>query len=217
MARRRPKRMKVTGRAIPLLLAMSSVVTLAITWLGVREATADSQTAILALLPNLAVWACGLVAVTFLVVGARHRPFGAIWHGALVHWTVTAGVIDHIAFARAGPLSGLTYGADVGLNSVMPVLVAVHWLILAPKAGLVLRDVLFWIAGPLVCFAVALGRGALTGDYGYPFLDVTGLGLVAVAINVVLIGLALGGGGLVLIGLARFRPSPQVRPSSSRR
>lgn len=217
MARRRPKWMSVTGRAIALLLAVSSVVTLAITWLGVREAGADSLAAVLALIPNLAVWACGLVAVTFLVVGARQRPFGAVWHGALVHWTVTAGVIHHIAFARADPLNGLAYGADVGLNSVMPVLVAVHWLILAPKAGLALRDVLFWIAGPLVCFALALGRGALTGDYGYPFLDVTGLGLVVVAVNVALIGLALGGGGLVLIGLARFRPSPQARPTSSRR
>lgn len=217
MARRRPKRMRVTGRAIALLLAVSSVVTLAITWLGVREAGADSLTAVLALFTNLAVWACGLVAVTFLVVAARQRPLRAAWHGALVHWTVTAGVIDHIAFSRADPLSGLAYGADVGLNSVMPVLVAVHWLNLAPKAGLALRDVLFWITGPLVCFALALCRGALTGDYGYPFLDVTGLGLVTVVVNAVLIGLALGGGGLVLIGLARFWPSPQARPSSSRR
>lgn len=217
MARRRPKRLSVTGRAIALLLAMSSALTLGIAWLEVRAVSADSLTAVAALVTNLAVWVCGLVAVTFLVLGARQRPFGAVWHGALVHWTVTAGVIDHIAFARADPSIGLAFWADLGLHSVVPVLVALHWLFLAPKAGLALRDVPFWIAGPLVCFALALGRGVWTGDYGYPFLDITALGWGAVAVNIFLLGLAFGGGGLVLIGLARFRPSPQARPSSSRR
>ena len=54
-------------------------------------------------------------------------------------------------------------------------------------------------------------RGALSGFYPYPFLDVGVLGPGAVAVNVLGLLLAFAGGGLMLIALAQWRAGVRAR------
>ena len=79
--------------------------------------------------------------------------------------------------------------ADVLLHDVMPVLVALFWL-LRPHGGLRWRDVWLCVILPLGYFAYALGRGAADGWYPYAFMDVAQAGAGAVAVNCTVMGAA---------------------------
>ncbi|HPI47900.1 MAG TPA: Pr6Pr family membrane protein [Hyphomonadaceae bacterium] len=57
------------------------------------------------------------------------------------------------------------------LHAVTPWAGLAFWLIFAPKGGLRWRRALIWLAWPALYFTYAMTRGALSGEYAYPFLD----------------------------------------------
>jgi hypothetical protein len=79
--------------------------------------------------------------------------------------------------------------ADVMLHDVMPVLVALFWL-LRPHGGLRWRDVWLCVILPTGYVGYALARGASEGWYPYAFMDVAQAGVGAVAVNCTVMGAA---------------------------
>jgi len=72
---------------------------------------------------------------------------------------------------------------DELLHSVIPGLFIIYWLVCIPKGKLKGKNVLPWLIYPMVYFIYILFRGAWSGFYPYPFLDVVKLGYNKVVLN----------------------------------
>lgn len=142
-------------------------------------------------------------AATFGLIAVTGRQWTARWHGGLTLAILTVGVIYHSLLAGLWQPAGLAWWADQGLHTATPALVALYWVALAPKSGLVPRHAALWLAWPLAYCAWALARGAVTGAYPYPFIEVATLGPARVAVNIAGLSLTLLIAGLIMVALAR--------------
>ena len=153
-----------------------------------------------------------IVAVSFGVILVTGRSGRAGWHGGLLLWIGTVGLIYHSVLAGIWQPQGLGWWADQGLHTATPLLVAVWWLGFAPKSPLTRWHPWRWAMVPLAYCIYALVRGQMTGVYAYPFIDVglLGAGRTALSVLVLTLGFVLAGYGIVL--LARTVPA-QANPS----
>jgi hypothetical protein len=80
----------------------------------------------------------------------------------------------------AGLESDLIPWVNAIVHYVVPVAVAVDWLIDPPRERLTMADGFWWLAFPLAYLIYTMTRGAVVHWYPYPFLDVdrTGAGTV---------------------------------------
>ncbi|MEO6802011.1 MAG: Pr6Pr family membrane protein [Granulicella sp.] len=146
-----------------------------------------------------------LVAVVFSGIAAG---FAAASREGVVGGTMLSillvGVIYALLLHGSTELSGGSAVANVLLHMVTPVLVPVFWLCFGRKGGLTWRHPLLWAIYPLVYLVYALARGAATGIYPYPFLNVLQIGWERTGLNA--IGIALGFllSGFVVVGLDRL-------------
>jgi pimeloyl-ACP methyl ester carboxylesterase len=79
----------------------------------------------------------------------------------------------------------------------------------ASRARLDWREVIAWALYPVFYLVATMARGALTGEYPYPFLDIRVLGVAAVSAYVFAMasGFFLLCSGLLMIARARVRPA----------
>jgi hypothetical protein len=100
-------------------------------------------------------------------------------------YVVIVSVVYTVLLQHLAAESGPRWLADVLLHYVIPPIYLLYWLVSVPKGTLRWVDPLRWLAYPLAYFAASLARGALTGIYPYPFLNVQLLGFEHLAINAV--------------------------------
>jgi hypothetical protein len=98
---------------------------------------------------------------------------------------------------------GAQWVADVLLHDVIPVGYVVYWLLFAPRAGLRWKDAVAWLAYPAVYLVYVLARGAVSGLYPYPFVDVNVLGYGGVLAHAVVFLLVFLGMGLLVLAVGR--------------
>ena len=100
---------------------------------------------------------------------------------------------------------GLSKVADIILHDVVPVLYVVFWILFVPKSGLRWRDPLAWAIYPIIYLVWILARGAISGHYPYPFVDVSRLGYpLALRNSVVLLTIFLVT-AFAVVGIARWK------------
>ncbi|QNM81928.1 Pr6Pr family membrane protein [Sphingomonas sabuli] len=148
------------------------------------------------------------VALTF-TASALGRRISPSWLGGVTLAIVLVGVVYMQLLRGLVELSGGALLADAILHKVVPVLVPLYWVALAPKGRLRWRDPAVWALFPLAYLGYALLRGSAEGRYAYPFIDVAKLGAAQVALNAVLIALGFAVAGLALVALDR-RLQPDV-------
>ena len=109
-------------------------------------------------------------------------------------------------------LEGPALLADTLLHYVVPIAMAIYWLVVAPKFGLRWHHPILWSLYPLAYFGYAILRGSIDGRYPYPFMDVTRLGAGQTALNA--LGLAASSviAGLLMVAYSRFVGRNQTRP-----
>ena len=100
--------------------------------------------------------------------------------------------------------TGLSAIANVGLHLVIPVLYLIDWLVFAPKGDMQFKHLPWWVLYPLAYGGFNILRGAITGFYPYPFLNITELGVPAVMVNMAGFTMIYLVGGAVFIGLGRL-------------
>lgn len=100
--------------------------------------------------------------------------------------------------------------ADHLLHDVVPVLFLVYWWYGVPKGRLRAADIPRWLVYPVGYLAYILVRGALTGLYPYPFIDVNALGYVGAMRNALILVAGFVGVGFVLIALDRLKRQPAL-------
>ncbi|HXH80019.1 Pr6Pr family membrane protein [Nocardioides sp.] len=104
----------------------------------------------------------------------------AITVTGVVHWFLLRPLLD---------LSGADYLADKLLHLAVPLVAVIGWAVFGPRGRVQGRDVVASLAFPVVWLSYTLLRGAITGFYPYPFLDVDAEGYAAV--SVVSLGIAV--------------------------
>lgn len=111
------------------------------------------------------------------------------------------GVVYHIALTGLYELTPGGAFANQMLHTVSPILGVLGWLLFGPHGTLNPHIVWWSLAYPLLWLVFTLIRGAASGFYPYPFLDVSDLGYPRVALNCVLIAvlfLALAAGAMLV-------------------
>ncbi len=102
---------------------------------------------------------------------------------AIAVYITIVGIVYNIILRFIWNPQGLQMVVDESLHLIIPVLFILYWLIFAPKAGLRWKNVFPWLIFPLVYILLILIRGALSGFYPYPFIDVKTLGYNKVLLN----------------------------------
>lgn len=130
---------------------------------------------------------------------------GGMARGCATTAIVVVGISYHLLLRNVWDPQGWQLVADVSLHYVMPILGLLWWLWLPPQATLGRRALLVWAIYPLAYLVYALLRGAATGRYAYPFIDVAALGYPRVTINAVVLAAAFFAVGVLLRLAARRR------------
>lgn len=209
------------ARALSALTALVALVSLGAQAAVVERLVGPRPLLVLAtMLAFFTIWA-GVAALLVHGVAALRGPLSAGWHGAALAWTALVGVAFHLLLAaEAGApgspfASGLGWWSTQGLHTALPLLVLLHWLLAAPKAGLSWRHALLWLGLPLLYLLLALAQAGAAGSSPYPFLDPSRLGWGGVARSVagLLAAVLLLHGGIV--GAARLMSGPRRRGASA--
>ena len=113
---------------------------------------------------------------------------------------------------------GLQLLADILLHDVLPIAFVLYWWQTAARAAVRYADIVYWAIYPIIYFIYALLRGAATGFYAYPFIDVARLGLAQVIANAlgILLGFVIIAALLIAFGNIRSRNSgPRTAPGDN--
>jgi hypothetical protein len=119
-------------------------------------------------------------------------------------YIVIVGIIYRLLLRHLWNPQGAQWVADVILHDVVPVGYALYWLLFAPKNGLRWKDAVAWLAYPGVYLIYLLARGAVSGLYPYPFMDVNVLGYASVLAHAAALVLVFLGMGLLVVAVGRW-------------
>lgn len=150
------------------------------------------------------------IAMTGIAIGRRGSAFVL---GGLTLAILLVGIVYAFLLAGLHELRGPALVADVLLHKVSPVLMALWWLLFAPRAKLKWSAPLWWGVYPFAYFAYALARASTDGKYPYPFMDIPKIGWLQTAINAGGIALAFILAGLILVWVDSWRPLGSGRSS----
>lgn len=135
------------------------------------------------ILTNILIALCS----TFLLI-CRQGVIGRFFttpstQTALAVYITIVGIVYNLILRFLWMPQGLQKIADELLHTVIPLSYILYWLFFSAKAHLQWKGVLPWLIYPLVYLCYSLVRGAITGVYPYPFVDVGALGYDMVAVN----------------------------------
>ncbi|HEX5825499.1 MAG TPA: Pr6Pr family membrane protein [Candidatus Limnocylindrales bacterium] len=154
-------------------------------------------------------------AAVFLALAFRRgrthtRTFDLLRGAAVVYLMVTLVVV--LVLLSGAELQVAVPWVDFLVHRVFPIIVLIDWLIDPPSTDLRVKDVVLWLAFPLIWLVVTLIRGAVDHWYPYPFLDPGNGGYRSVAFHV---GMILA--GFLVIGGAVNAVSDILRERARRR
>lgn len=102
---------------------------------------------------------------------------------AIAVYISIVGIVYNVVLRFLWGPEGLQRVVDESLHVVTPLLFILFWFLFVNKRSLTWKNVFPWLIYPLVYVMVILIRGALSGFYPYPFIDVAKLGYNNVLLN----------------------------------
>lgn len=136
---------------------------------------------------------------------ALHDEVYARLAAGIAVFIAMAGIIFNLELRHLMPPGQWIHVASVILHDINPWLFFIFWWFYVPHGRLRPKDALVWGVFPIAYFVAVLLRGALTGHYPYPFVNVERFGYTAVIYTGVqmLIGFWLL--GLVFVALDQWK------------
>jgi hypothetical protein len=118
------------------------------------------------------------------------------------------GIVYSLALRSLWAPEGLQKIADILLHDAIPALYVLYWLVFVRKteSSLPFNHILAWLLYPALYLVYSLIRGAFTGIYLYPFLNVSRLGYSRVALNALVLMFGFLGASIFLILIGRWAP-----------
>jgi len=120
----------------------------------------------------------------------------------VVYWTLLAPIHNPV---------GISAVINVGTHLVFPCLYIFDWFKFAEKDTLSFKHIPLWIIYPLGYGIYTIIRGAMSGTYPYPFMDVATLGGFAVFLNMLGFTAFYAIGAAIFIALGRRLGNPNRR------
>lgn len=133
------------------------------------------------------ILACGAVA---LLADSRRWAW---LRGAAALYLIVTGLVYAFLLAPS-PLSPAGPWNNIVVHRIVPIVMVLDWLLLAPRRPVPYRSALGWLGYPALFLCYTLARGHLTGFYPYDFLDPGrggGYGRVALFSLILLAGMAV--------------------------
>lgn len=196
------------ARTLAALIALVAAASLILQFLHMTGAEGQSAiAAIWEMARFLTILTTVLVAITFAKIALGRSNPDARWLAALTLAMGLVAVAYHLLLSGINEPQGLEIPADIGFHSLGPGLVALWWLVFAPKSRLVLTDLPIFLIWPAIYVSYALTRGGIDGVFPYPFLDPLAIGWNRVLWTVAQFTLAIAivGAAMVLLGRALDR------------
>ncbi len=122
---------------------------------------------------------------------------------AITLYITIVGIVYNVILRFLWEPKHLQMVVDELLHLVIPALFILFWLFFIPDKKLQWKNVLPWMIYPVVYLIYILVRGAFSGFYPYPFIDVTSIGYTKTLINCCLIALLFFVFGYLFTWLAR--------------
>ena len=149
------------------------------------------------------------VGLTFSLLAPNSR-WGSFFSSAVVAcgtalYIAMVGAVYFLLLRNLWNPEGLQKIADVILHDVVPVMYVAYFILFIPKSGLRWKDTLSWSIYPLVYLAWILIRGAISGRYPYPFVDVGQIGCLHALLNSAMLLAVFLLAGLAVVAVARWR------------
>jgi hypothetical protein len=129
------------------------------------------------------------------------------------HLPVTRGMIAaaitlvmafyHLILAETWDPQGLGLVADTALHYVTPIFYVAWWVFFARHGAVRWTDIPTMLLPPTVYLVYAMIRGAIVNEYPYPILEANRLGYGTVALNVLMVLVALAFLCAIVVGLDR--------------
>jgi hypothetical protein len=151
-----------------------------------------------------------LTALVFTAVALQPKGGWGQWlrrpsvQAATAVYIAIVGMVYQLLLRQLWNPQGAQFVADVLLHSVIPVGFVLYWLLFAPRAGLSWKDAVTWLIYPGVYLVYILARGAVSGLYPYPFVDVKVLGYPGVLARAAGLLLVFLGMGLLVVAVGRW-------------
>ena len=117
-------------------------------------------------------------------------------------YILIVGVVYNLVLRSIWDPQGLQKLVDELLHSVIPLYFFLYWLLFVKKTGLKASHVYAWLLYPFLYLVYLLIRGAASGFYPYPFVNVSELGYAQVARNAVILVGAFLLFSYLLVGIA---------------
>lgn len=102
---------------------------------------------------------------------------------AVVAYLTFVGIAYNLLLRQLWAPTGFRSLVNESLHTVVPLLAIVYWIFFVPVFQASLKKSLLWLAYPLGYLLITLWRGALSGFYPYPFINVNTLGYPRVILN----------------------------------
>ncbi len=102
---------------------------------------------------------------------------------AIALYIIIVGLVYNLILRFLWKPEGLQLLVDELLHTVIPLLFIFFWIFFVPKTNLKWKDIFPWLLYPFGYIIYILIRGAFSGFYPYPFINVKELGYNKVFIN----------------------------------
>lgn len=130
---------------------------------------------------------------------------------AITVYIIIVGLVYNLVLRFTWNPQGLQKLVDELLHTFNPLFFIIFWWLFIPKQNLKWKHALAWLIYPLIYFIYILLRGAMTGVYPYPFIDVTEHGYGKVLINSVVILLVFVFFSVLFIAIGRLKSKKSIR------
>ncbi|MGG6295151.1 Pr6Pr family membrane protein [Leptolyngbya sp. AN02str] len=118
---------------------------------------------------------------------------------------IAVGIVYSLLLRHIWDPQGLQLLADRLLHDIMPILVLVYWWFTVPKGSIHWSHIPRWSIYPVIYAIYVLLRGAISGVYPYPFIEVNELGYWQVGINIMLILIGFWVISALLVGISQLK------------
>lgn len=115
---------------------------------------------------------------------------------AITVYITIVGLVYNLVLRHLWNPAGWQWMVDELLHVGVPLLFILYWLMVIPKSGLRYKNAGAWLIYPAVYAVCIFVRGAGSGFYPYPFVDVVSLGYPRALLNSALLA-----GGFLLVSV----------------
>jgi hypothetical protein len=122
---------------------------------------------------------------------------------ALTVYILVVGIIYQVALRKLWHPTGLQMFSDELLHTFIPLGTLIFWFFYEEKLAIPWTRIFLWLIYPLIYLIYTLIRGNITGEYPYPFMDVTALGIQKVIFNSLAVLLLLVFLSVGLLGIGK--------------